>query len=815
MHDIGHRICLLSVVHCAAWLCLGCVTAGRAQDVALESFLLAKECRSLAAADQRIIGGLANGGLLIWSRDDPTNYQRWTADDGLTSNMVSDLAYSGQFLWVATDGGGLTRFDITHDPPVYRQFTTNIGGLELTSVTGRVPGTSEVVYYGIRNGGVGVINGGLPGIVYTSEQHGLVDDHVTDLVFFRDDLWIATERGISRFAANVFTTFSTGLGDSLVQVIYAAGDTLLLAGTADGVYRWDDGGQQWDRLPGLDGSITSLTVYDRELWVLRDGNITTSRLWRWDDPGWTARELPFNRARTLLAADGLWVAGEYRDAGMSVRTGRAFISRWQASAWEDFVTQEPLTLAVDGMDFGPDGRIWLGSQTGDAVAYRNAGGWANIFQLATVENDSMGLFADNNGFHGPNILSLITRQNGEVWFGQFPRGIVRYTPAGTDGQVAEDFEHITADNSALSRNRIVQLVLHPTGPLLVLTDVSGVDVLVEPDLWPRSDRWVSLPTGTPGLGGGSVRDAVIERNDVVWFAVDQVGIVRWDLNGSVLGPDDELTWYNPNDDRWDDPIANLSGTSFEFTGTRGITMGPEGSIWVGGGGGVVQFQYDVSLRRATLLNEYREKTDSHLGGLLTSSVLDVAIDANGDTWVACNAGLNRIRARDGTTTIDAYTSLSNFFEFGFGVLYSPQIITGLPVSSAVWELTVDTSGYNLLVGADRGAARVSVAASQDGTIAPLESLYLYPNPYLAGGDLLKLGGIAADVTFVNGLPLGGAGVEIFNIEGQLVYRSENVAAETGFWDGRNRFGNPVASGVYLVKVVFEGQTVVKTLAVAR
>ncbi len=815
MRDIGHRTCLPSSACLAALLCLGGVAAGRAQDVTIESFLLAKECRSLVAADQRIIGGLANGGLLVWSRDNPADYQRWTADTGLTSNMVTDLAYSGQFLWVATDGGGLTRYDITREPPVFRQYTTNIGGLAVTCVTGRVPGSSEVVYYGIRDGGVGVINGGLPGLVYTSEQHGLVDDRVTDLVFYRDNLWIATERGISRFAANVFTTFSTGLRDSLVQVIYAAGDTLLLAGTAEGVYRWDDDGQLWDRLPGLDGSITSMAVDGGEVWVLRDGNVTTSRLWRWDDPGWTARVLPFNRARTLLAADGFWVAGEYREESMSVRTGRAFISRWQASAWADFLTQEPLPLAVDGVDFGPDGRIWLGSQTGDAVAYRDADGWTNIFQLATVENDSLGLFADNNGFHGPNILSLVTRQNGEVWFCQFPRGIVRYTPAGTDGQATEDFEHITADNSALSRNRIVQLVLHPTGPLLVLTDDSGVDVLVEPDQWPRSDRWVSLPTATPGLGGGNVRDGAVERNDVVWFAVDQVGIVRWDLNGSVLGPDDELTWYDPNDDRWDDPIASLTGTSFEFTSTRGITVGPDGSIWVGGGGGAVQFHYDVSLRRPTLLNEYREKTDSHFGGLLTSSVLDIAIDANGDTWVACNAGLNRIRTRDGTTTIDAYTSLSNFFEFGFGVLYSPQIIAGLPVSSAVWELAVDPSGRNLLVGADRGAALLSVAVYQDGNTAPLESLYLYPNPYLAGGDLLKLGGIAADVTFVNGLPQGGVGVEIFNIEGQLVYRSENVAADTGFWDGRNRFGNPVASGVYLVKVSLAGQTDVKTLAVAR
>jgi ligand-binding sensor domain-containing protein len=815
MSDILNRAQLVSALLWTGVLSLTGAGMTSAQSVDIESLLVAKECGTLARVEQQIVGGLANGGLLVWSLTDPTSYRRIAADAGLTSNQVNDLAYSGQFLWVATEGGGLTRFDIASDPPAHRQYTTNIGGLAITSVTGRVPGTSEVVYYGIRNGGIGVINAGLPGAIYTTADYDLVDDRVTDLAFYQGDLWIGTENGISRFASNVFTTQNTGLADLVINVLHAAADTLLLAGTNVGVYRWDDDLAAWSRLAGLGGVISSLTVFDDRIWVLKAGNTVGDRLYRWDDPGWTMRELPFARSRTLLTADGLWVAGENREDGMSVRTGRAFLARSEETGWTDYATREPLPMATDGVDFGPDGSLWLGSQSGDAVAWRDAAGWSNIFQLATVANDSLGLFATNDGQHGPNILGLVTRADGRVWFGQFRKGIIRFTPPRDDGQVPAEFDHIMSTNSALSHNRVVQLLAHPTGPLLILTDVTGVDVLVEPEAWPRSDRWVALPTGTDGLRGGFVRDGVIERNDIVWFIVDQVGLVRWDLNGPLLGPADELTWYNLDDDRWDEPVSSLPGTDFSFTGAKGLTIAPDGTIWVGGGGGVVQFRYNVSARAGTLLNEYGEKSDTFTEGLLTSTVEDITVDVNGDIWVACNAGLNRIRYQGETTSIDAYTSLTNYFLFGFGALYLPGIITGLPVGSEIWELTPDRTGQRLLAGTDRGAALIQVSLRQTGTGEPLASLFLYPNPFLADGSLLKLGGIEAEVDFVNGLPQGGAQVEVFNLEGQLVYRNENVAADTGFWDGRNRFGNAVASGLYGVKVTLGGQTKVHSLAVTR
>ena len=62
---------------------------------------------------------------------------------------------------------------------------------------------------------------------------------------------------------------------------------------------------------------------------------------------------------------------------------------------------------------------------------------------------------------------------------------------------------------------------------------------------------------------------------------------------------------------------------------------------------------------------------------------------------------------------------------------------------------------------------------------------------------------------------GGATVEVYDLQGQLVHRASHVAAGDPFWDGRNLQGDPVSSGLYMVKVTLDGQNAVRTLAVVR
>ena len=217
-----------------------------------------------------------------------------------------------------------------------------------------------------------------------------------------------------------------------------------------------------------------------------------------------------------------------------------------------------------------------------------------------------------------------------------------------------------------------------------------------------------------------------------------------------------------------------------------------------------------------MLAYYELKSSGFADGLLSSNVTDLSLDGNGDLWVGTEAGLNRIRMRGSDTTIDAYTDLASFFTYDMGVFYSDGIISDM-AGGGIHNLARDASGRELLIGSSLGATIARIAPSGEVRSDPLDPLYVYPNPFDLGvsGTMLKLGGITADVTYVGGLPQGGAGVEIFNLEGQLVFRHDNVAADAGFWDGRNFLGRLVTPGLYVVKVQLAGYHTFKSLAVLR
>ncbi len=145
-----------------------------AQEVSFTPLTAARECRVLLPDGERIYGGLSDGGVVIWDAADPAGYTRWTVSDGLSGQRVTALASSGTHIWVATSGAGLTRVT-PGAAPEFRQYA-NLGGLDITTVIATTRGTAEVVYYGLAGVGVGVINSGLPGTIYTQEEHGLVGE---------------------------------------------------------------------------------------------------------------------------------------------------------------------------------------------------------------------------------------------------------------------------------------------------------------------------------------------------------------------------------------------------------------------------------------------------------------------------------------------------------------------------------------------------------------------------------------------------------------------------------------------------------------
>jgi ligand-binding sensor domain-containing protein len=777
-----------------------------AQDITFEQLLVAREVSALEEADGRLIVGLTGGGVMVLPVDDPSaTAVRWNSGDGMVGNSVTDLYWSGRSLMIATSDGGMTRVTDLAGAANARPFTTNIASLHVTSVSGEIVGGSERIWYGTAGAGIGVINDGIAGSIYSAEQDGLLSDDVQAVQVLDGAVFVATPLGVSRFFDNFATDASAGLADPDVRCLAVDGNGVLLAGNSAGVHSWDPDTGTWSLEWATSVAIGALSAAGDEVYALGVRPAGVEALWVRQAGNWRGVTLPEQQCYAIHAGDSFWIGGE-RSTESDLGSRRdGYVGRLrEAGGFDTWSLNAPLPQNVEGVTIGADGRVWLGDWSGRSVAVYDGESWENIWEEAGAENDSLGLFPCCN------VLSMATGPDGAVYIGQYAfGGVIRVDP------VTGDFDHIERANSGLEGEFIINLATHPDGALIVMHDagdVEKVEVLFDPAAWRDPASWITLPRDG-GLGSGeSVWDAVAERRDVVWFAVRDVGLVRWDINGDAAGPDDELTWADTSDDRWDAPVRSWPGTTFDPAQVFGLAVGPDGTLWAGGNG-LVQFSYDEDTQAVTTLTIVGEKFASSVEGLVNANVADVAVDAEGGVWVVTPTGVNRVDGAGREFTVQAWIDLPNYYGNPlYPVLYSSNVIAPLP-GTFYRKIVADASGRKLLLSGDQGASLVTVGSG--GSTSPdataLDAVYCYPNPWTpdaaAGTDgWLKLGGIAADEP---------VDVEIYSLTGDRLLSLTDVAPGEGFWDGTNAADRRVASGMYVLRITRGESIVLRTLAVVR
>lgn len=792
----------------ALWIVLLLLAAtAAAQTVAIDALISARDCRELFVRDGMVYGGLIDGGVLFWPEDDPTDVGRWTTVDGLAGNIITDITWSGRAFWIASSGTGLTRVEPRTGGPSFRTITNLGDDLDVSAVAAVLQGANERVHFGLESGGVGIITGGLPGeIATTSNTPGLVSDAIRDLLFVGDDLWIGTAAGVSLLRNGLYSDAGAGLNGRGVRKLLTDSTGRLYAATSGGVFERDGDSGVWSRVGDLTSSLLDAAFHDGFLWVLINGSTTVDRIGRWDGVSWTTQFAPQARIYALAAGDALWSAGSLFPALDNAKARRAWFAKRIGSEWAVRTPDALVFAAVDGVSIAPDGTVWMGDHAAGGFAGWDGTTLEQFYELAETAPDSVGLFNDD----GP-LLDVAVDADGAVWALQFERGgVLRYQPA------TGEIDHLSRDNTPLVTNHLLRIVHHPDGAVLLLSDRNGVDVLADPDSWRSAAAWARPSTAADGLGGVNVQDAYIEARDRIWLAVRPAGVVLWDPNGSA-GADAPLTWDDPSDDFFSEPIASLPGTNFAFDSVIALAAADDGTLWVAGSNGVVHVRIGPGSQPAAgavLLHGIREKTDASVTGLVRGDILDLVLDRNGDAWVCHIAGLDRIRLRNDVIEIDPYVGLAAYLAFGLDGYYGPAALAGLP-EGQVRSLAVSADGHTVVAGSDGGAILIDVGPRESGS-GPLDPLFVYPNPLLpAEHEGLRLGGISAEVTYTSTALLGGASVSLYNVEGQLVWRRDNVANDEVFWEGTNLSGEPVASGVYIARIELGGQVAVVPLSVVQ
>jgi hypothetical protein len=324
----------------------------------------------------------------------------------------------------------------------------------------------------------------------------------------------------------------------------------------------------------------------------------------------------------------------------------------------------------------------------------------------------------------------------------------------------------------------------------------GIDILKNPrgDLFDPSN-WLKMTTDNSLLAGNEIKGITFGLG-AVWLSVADVGIQRFDFDGNS---NQQVTFEALFEalDSWDTLPASDFGLD-ALNDARDLQIATDGTLWFGANGqGVVRFRYDPSFGPVDVVRV--EKT-SFGPSLLSNQVRSLVLDRDGAAWAATDAGLNRVVATSAfEVRVDAWT---DFFAFVTRGLASSEVISPLPGSN-MWTLAYDPSAHRVYMATQTGAAALDLDRLAP-PAPPGLSVQLYPNPVRDDRARVHVAGFSGTVD-----------VSIYNLLGVLLAEETGIVADDEIWDTRDILDQPVASGLYLVRVSRDGETATQVLAVER
>lgn len=293
---------------------------------------------------------------------------------------------------------------------------------------------------------------------------------------------------------------------------------------------------------------------------------------------------------------------------------------------------------VQSMMEDNQGNVWVGAvQTGVMIIPKSMFGFRHIDFNKTTNGDIGNI----------SVTSVISDDDrGYLWVGTDGGGIFRTDPQGNS-------TNLTAENSGISNNSIMSLVMDKRGTIWVATYLGGL-YSYTPEKGFRRFREQNL------LNTDKVYSLAYSKNeDILYVGTHGNGFAMVDAKGeSVLKIWDEdnykwisnltidsagLLWIGTYDgimayDRKIDSFIQYELAEERSIRVNSIFESKDGNIWIGTGEGLVRMD------RATK----EQKTYTEEDGLANNSVSSILEDDKGFLWISTLNGLSRLNTENDT-----------------------------------------------------------------------------------------------------------------------------------------------------------------------
>ena len=576
--------------------------------------------------------------------------------DALRNDFIYDIGETADgALWIATNGGGLARFDrntesfkgYDHDPA---DATTIAGDIVRTLLSD----TDGGVWLGLRDSGLDRLDP-----VTGRFTHYALDGEAAVSVFAlhldsADRLWVGSDQGLYRLdkesgSVEAFRhdpAVAGSLSSNRVRTILEDSNGIVWIGThGGGLNRFDADTGSFVHYRHNDSDPNSLG-HDRVTAIFEDAE---KRIWVGTSRGLNLLDaasgafVRYNNEssdRNSLSGDAISTLFQDRSGLLWVGTLTSGVNKWNPKTWGlGLHVSETLAATADAKPkvtaFATDqsDTLWIGT-FGDGLIARNRRDGSTTHYRHDPANPA--------SLSDDRVMSVAMGRDGRVWAGTMRGGLNRLDPVS--GAISI-FRHDPSDPTSLSGDGIMALFEDSQGLLWVGTFGGGISIY---DAATDSfTRHVADPS-TPGtLGSPRVTGFAEDRHGNIWVGTDADGLNLFDRESG------QFRSY-----RFDADNANSLSSDTVYS----LHVDDNGTVWVGTRGGGLDRIIGSSRNPAGVTFRNLSQKD----GLTNDVVYGVQSDTSGNLWVSTNYGITRINpATDEYKNLHRRDGLQSE-EFNFG-----------------------------------------------------------------------------------------------------------------------------------------------------
>ena len=487
-------------------------------------------------------------------------FSSYSTEAGLPQSQVLAIHQDQRgYLWLGTQGGGITRFD------GYSFWTPNSSLDEQPfNVVNDIAEDSQGTLWIATENGLFFYDGFE--LAKYNQVQNLPSAYINDLHFDRNGvLWIGTGKGLY---AKDFSILSDTLAqhillDTPVRALHETDDGILWIGTTSGVYTSHN---------------NEITAFE-QLAGIRANDITVDN----SDTVWIA------------SSSGVWSVSNEEITHFTPQSGLP-------------------TVRTEVVYVDQNNTVWAGTLNG--IAQLNAG---------KFERYNTGAFDDDR------VMSIFQDREGNFWFGIGGKGIFLDSQTaftyltqdqGLPDNIVWNIEEIAPNQFLVGTKQGLALLDMPAMTAAhypeVFADKSINDIHVDKNnktwiatntgLYHKTRNGFSPVTDLPGLPSVVLR--IDETDDTLWLST---------FSGVIRIADSEVEFID---------LKQIGGTPY------GVVQDKFGDHWIANSNGILR------------LEENKQTKYSTEDGLTHKSVIDIAMDSDGDLWLATYRGLTLIKFSD-------------------------------------------------------------------------------------------------------------------------------------------------------------------------